>query len=201
MLFFKLHVSLLFSSVISNTVWTCFNSMKRASSLNYLNKTSDDSFQVKNGFWKVKLNSVSCSSLLMCICVLRFFVRIVEAVISGWAEAWAPAPWISTPETEQQASLSLCVYLLNLSTNPKMLLPLALSLWATTTLPDSASSQTLFPNTPVGQRRTSSQNLNQTFPLIKTNTYTSVWFFSFQLVSCLPLPDCFLLLLLIICAS
>uniref|UniRef100_A0AAQ5Y2S0 Kinesin light chain n=1 Tax=Amphiprion ocellaris TaxID=80972 RepID=A0AAQ5Y2S0_AMPOC len=86
--------------------------MKRAASLNYLNKTSDDSFQVKNILLYrllscvklILLSKVShfnlCLLLLPSICCICFLVRLGEAVISGRAGASAPAPWICTPETE-----------------------------------------------------------------------------------------------------
>lgn len=33
----------------------------------------------------------------------------LEAIIWGWAEAWAPAPWICTPETELEFEVNLLV--------------------------------------------------------------------------------------------
>lgn len=85
----KMHISL-------------FCSMKRAASLNYLNKTSDDLFQVMISLCK-DLHSVFLKMLrfnLRC-----FFARLEGAVISGRAAASAPALWISTRGTEQQAVL------------------------------------------------------------------------------------------------
>lgn len=110
--------------MISYTVWTLFSyypldSMKRAASLNYLNKTSDDQFQVRKRLHKVLYiifnvcfimrNVIFYRSYLsprqyLCSVFLCFFVRLREAVISGRAGAWAPALWISTLETEPQVA-------------------------------------------------------------------------------------------------
>lgn len=109
--------------LISDTAWTLFsyypfNSMKRAASLNYLNKTSDDQFQVRDSLCKVFWIVLDWCCMIKNVCILTcvsfhshifricsvFFVRLGEAVISGRAGAWAPAPWISTLETERQAA-------------------------------------------------------------------------------------------------
>lgn len=56
---------------------------------------------------KFRLCYLKCHVLTLILFLFCFFIRLGEAVTSGRAGAWAPALWISTLETEQQA-----VYLL-----------------------------------------------------------------------------------------
>lgn len=139
-------------------------SMKRASSLNYLNKSSDETFQVMISFCKdLHFVVVFIYFWMLHLNLCCFLARIEGAVISGRAVGSAPALWISTLETEQQAVLF---------THPKTLLPLLF-------LPLA------FGNRTVGQCRVQHAFCPHAwpkdplrFPLIRMNTYvTSLIFF------------------------
>lgn len=133
------------------------NSMKRAASLNYLNKTSDDTFQVRKSQHNMFNRVTSCayftfsdrSPLQYLCCVFCVSVRLKEARISGKAGAWAPAPWISTLETDSQVGQGL-IFGPPVPNVRLVLAHLSEPMWSPTTLPEGfrrphAISLTLYP--------------------------------------------------------